>query len=203
MTNETRGHVAFDTGGHLARARRLADLSQRELADVVGVGQASVARWESGGTSITVAMLARILGLAGLRLEVVAEDGEIAVPVPADVVRDNAGRRFPAHLDVAPPESRPANRGAGPRYDRAEAKGWYGLRSTRDRSIAAGLDRPSDHPTVPELAARGVALRAGRKARAARWGGSMALRQVPECTCQDACFGQPGCPDACGCQCEP
>jgi HTH-type transcriptional regulator/antitoxin HipB len=203
MSSQSRGHVAFDTGGHLARVRRLTDLSQRALADVVGVGQASIARWESGGTSITVAMLARILALAGLRLEVVDDDGEIAVPVPADAVRDNAGRRFPAHLDVAPPESRPANRGAGPRYDRAEANGWYGLRSTRDRSAAAGLERPSDHPTVRQLTERSVAQRAARKARAARWGASTTAGPVPECTCQDVCFGQPACPETCGCRCEP
>lgn len=203
MSNDTCSPVVFDTGGHLARARRLADLSQRELADVLGVGQASIARWEAGGASISVAMLARILGLAGLRLEVVNEDGEIAAPVPADAVRDNAGRRFPAHLDVAPPENRPVNRGAGLRYDRAEAKGWYGLRSTRDRSVAAGLERPADHPTVPELAECGVARREARKARAARRDGWTSPLSVAECNCEDGCFGQPACLDTCGCRCEP
>ena len=207
MGNEPRGRVAFDTGGHLARVRRLADLSQRELAEVVGVGQASIARWESGGTSITVAMLARVLGLAGLRLEVVDDSGAAVHPVPADSVRDNAGRRFPAHLDVARPGDRPANRGAGPRYDRAEAKGWYSLRSTRDQSVAAGSERPSDHPTVSSLAEHAqvaAAHRADRRARAAarRGGSATALGQVPECTCPDACFERPACLEACGRRCE-
>ena len=118
--------------GYVARVRRIADLSQRELAKQVGVGQATVARWESGG-SMPVDALTRVLRLAGLRLQVVDEQGDVVPPFDAGAVRDNAGRRFPAHLDVVAPDRRPLNRGAGPRYDRAEPQGWYALRSTRDR----------------------------------------------------------------------
>ena len=46
MTRDAREDL-FDTGGHVARARRVADLSQRELADAVGVNQTTVARWEA------------------------------------------------------------------------------------------------------------------------------------------------------------
>lgn len=189
----------FDTGGHLARVRRLADLSQRELAEAAGVGQATIARWESGGTSITVAVLVRILRVAGLRLEVVDDQGDVVEPVPADAVRDNSGRRFPAHLDVVPPEHRPLNRGAGPRYDRPEPRGWYALRPTRDRGVAAGEGRPTDHPTRSDLADLHAARHA---ARAARWGWTAPRQQLAECTCADDCFEEPACGSACSCQCE-
>ncbi|TQJ49015.1 helix-turn-helix transcriptional regulator [Phycicoccus sp. SLBN-51] len=50
--------------GYVARARRIADLSQRELAQRLGVGPATVGRWECGGTMAVVA-LTRVLALAG------------------------------------------------------------------------------------------------------------------------------------------
>ena len=87
--------------GYVARARRIADLSQRELAQRLGVGPATVGRWECGGT-MAVDALTRVLALAGLRLQVVDEQGDVVPPFGSDAVRDNAGRRFPAHLDVVP-----------------------------------------------------------------------------------------------------
>ncbi len=199
MGDQVRNGQGLDTGGHLARVRRIADLSQRELAEAAGVGQATIARWESGGPSITVAMLDRILRLAGLRLEVVDESGQIVRPLDPDAVRDNAGRRFPAHLDVAPPDQRPSNRGAGPRYDRAEPQGWYALRPTRDHAAGGGRERPVDHPTVSELAERRDARRVSR---ATRWGRPVVEHGLAECACADECFEQPTCPPSCRCQCE-
>ena len=165
MGDDRRDGQGLDTGGHVARVRRIADLSQRELAEEAGVGQSSIARWESGGPSITVAMLDRILRMAGLRLEVVDGEGRPVRPMDPDGVRDNAGRRFPAHLDVLPSDLRPSDRGAGPRYDRPEAQGWYALRPTRDRATAAGAERPAEHPTVHELAERRSTRRAQARAR--------------------------------------
>jgi HTH-type transcriptional regulator/antitoxin HipB len=190
----------FDAGGYVARARRVADLSQRELAEAVGVGQATIARWEAGGPSISVAMLERVLRVAGLRLEVVDESGRTVGPLDPAAVRDNAGRRFPAHLDVVPPEHMPPNRGAGRRYDRPEPQGWYALRPTRDQAVAHGDQRPADHPTVSELASRGSARLAPR---ASRWGRPTVPVALPPCTCADDCTDHPACPASCRCQCEP
>jgi HTH-type transcriptional regulator/antitoxin HipB len=196
MTRDAR-EDPFDTGGHVARARRVADLSQRELADAVGVNQTTVARWEAGTRSMTVDVLDRVLRLAGLRLAVVDEDGQVVRPMDPDVVRDNAGRRFPAHLDVVPPDQRPSNRGAGQRYDRSEPRAWYALRSTRDRQGTAGTPRPADHPTVEQLTERRTARR-----RTTRRTTAQVSEPLPECTCPDRCFEQPACPQTCACRCE-
>src|SRR6478736_1008416 len=81
-----------------ARVRRLADLSQRELAAKVMLSPASVARVESGAGLPSLTTLCRIVEVAGLRLAVLDAQGNEALPVSEDAVRDNQGRRFPAHL---------------------------------------------------------------------------------------------------------
>ena len=177
--------------GYVARVRRLANLSQRELADRLGVGPATVGRWERGG-SMAVDALTRVLRLAGLRLQVVDEEGDVVPPFSADAVRDNAGRRFPAHLDVVAPDQRPLNRGAGARYDRPEPQGWYALRATRDAAPRTEAERPADHPTMAQLAE----LAARRRTR------TLVLAPLAECACPDSCFEQPACAAGCSCQCE-
>src|SRR4051812_42495796 len=87
-------------GRYVVRARRRADLSQRELAAAVGSSQSAIGRIERGSVQPTVGSLAAMLGLAGLKLVVVDARGHEVAPASADVVRDNQGRRFPAHLDV-------------------------------------------------------------------------------------------------------
>ncbi len=68
--------------GQLVRmARRRSGLSQRDFAALAGVGERTVARWESGQPDGSFAALARALGAA--RLELVAEP---ALPEPAAVV---------------------------------------------------------------------------------------------------------------------
>lgn len=194
---------AFDVGGYLRRARRIVDASQRELAVLAEVDQSSLARWESGSREVTVSTLVRLLGVAGLHLEVVDEVGRRVPPFEPDTVRDNAGRRFPAHLDVLPPDQRPSNRGYGERYDRPRARGWYALRATRDAG-PAGAGRPADHPTVAELTARRGRHREELRRRAAE---RVARRPPPSppprCTCFDDCYEHPACPPECPCQCEP
>lgn len=89
-----------DLPGILRAARRQADLSQRELAKLAGVGAATVARLEMGsGTTATVAVLDRMLEAAGCRLLVVDAAGAAVHPLPGGP-RDRGGRRYPAHLDV-------------------------------------------------------------------------------------------------------
>ncbi|TDE93867.1 hypothetical protein EXU48_10325 [Occultella glacieicola] len=94
-----------------------------------------------------------MLAEAGLRLAVVDETGREVEPVPTQEVRDNGGRRFPAHLDVVPPDHVPSHRMSRPRYDRMPAAAWYHHRSMRDcfRAVRTG---DLDHPTVAELARR-------------------------------------------------
>ena len=52
--------------GLIRRVRRLAKLSQRELAHDLGVSQSAVAKWETGRTTPSARMLARILDLVEL-----------------------------------------------------------------------------------------------------------------------------------------
>jgi HTH-type transcriptional regulator/antitoxin HipB len=187
----------FDASAFLPRVRRLADLSQRELADRLDVDQATVARWESGKARLTVANLCAALAVAHLRLAVVDASGREVRPFPPDTVRDNAGRRFPAHLDVTPAHRRPSNRGAGMRFDRAAARGWYALRPTRD-SARPGVPppgRPPDHPTEEDLD------RAWAEAMA-QLRGAQQPHEVIRCWCPDDCFDLPACTDECTCGCE-
>ena len=142
---------------------------------------------------MAIDVLERVLRLADLRLAVVDEGGQVVRPMDPDAVRDNAGRRFPAHLDVVPPDQRPSNRGAGPRYDRPEPHAWYALRSTRDRQGTAGAPRPADHPTVEQLTERRAARRPRRVSP---------LEALPECGCPDACFEGSACVEGCHCRCE-
>lgn len=104
----------FDVAGYVRRVRRLADLSQRELAALLGVSRAAVGRMETGEAGVDAETLSQMLGLAGLRLCVVDESGDAVPPVPRDVLRDHAGRHFPSHLDVLPPHDLPTHRGANP-----------------------------------------------------------------------------------------
>jgi HTH-type transcriptional regulator/antitoxin HipB len=187
----------FDGARYIVRARRLADLSQRELAEEVGLSRATVGRLESGASRVDTATLSVILGRAGLRLTVVDRDGREVGPVPSDVLRDNADRRFPGHLDVRQPHDAPSDR-VHPRRGVREARGWFEQRPSRAaRRGRAGV--PADHPTVS-------GLREDR--RAAYWRGvasaetRRAAEPQPECSCFDDCFER-ACLTDCPCQCEP
>jgi transcriptional regulator with XRE-family HTH domain len=185
--------AVLDVAGYVLRARRRADLSQRELAERLGVSQPTIARLESPAATATVDRLETILDLGEMRLAVVDGDGHVVDPFPAGAVRDNAGRRFPAHLDLEPPGAQPGNRGMGIRHDRAPVKAWYAGRQVRDALTAAGVDRPVDHPTVTDLAT-------WRAERATRWRAPR-MPEPPECTCPDVCF-EACCVEECECQCE-
>jgi transcriptional regulator with XRE-family HTH domain len=95
-----------DVGAALRSLRRLADLSQRELAERSGVPQATLARIESGrATDPRFRTVERLVRAAGGKMAIGAPDAAETVdgslpPVPHDEMRDEAGRRYPAHLDV-------------------------------------------------------------------------------------------------------
>lgn len=89
--------------GLIRRVRRLADLSQRELARTAGVSRSTVARIESGELVPSLGMLLRLLGVARLSLVAVDQTGRVVQPMEVwDDTRDGADRRFPAHLDLIP-----------------------------------------------------------------------------------------------------
>ncbi len=181
----------------VVRARRLGDLSQRDLAGRVDVAASTVSRIESGQIVPDVRLFCRIMAAAGLRLAVLDPEGRDVAAVSDDAVRDNAGRRFPAHLDVAPPDEVPYERWAYPRYDRPAARGWYQLRPARDRDAAGRVSgRPDDHPTEGELETR-ARLMAGPQPRVAP-----VPVPLPECECLDECF-ETWCIGPCPCRCEP
>lgn len=141
----------FDGVGYLLRARRRAQLSQREMAGSIGVAQATLSTYEGGRRKLPEPVLVAALRVAGLRLVVVDEKGEEVTPFPADAVRDNAGRRFPAHLEVQPPDQLPREALRAPRYDRRPPRAWYHLRGSDEVTTGCGA---GDHPTDLELAVR-------------------------------------------------
>lgn len=91
---------AGDVAGLIRRVRRLAKLSQRDLAQELGVSQSAVAKWETGRTTPGARMMVRVLELAELELAAVRRDGERVRPMREGAARDAAGRRYPAHTYV-------------------------------------------------------------------------------------------------------
>ncbi|MFT4305731.1 MAG: helix-turn-helix transcriptional regulator [Microbacterium sp.] len=158
MTQPSSAHAeGLDVSGYVRRARREADLSQRELATAVGVSQSAIARIEQGG-AVDVTAFARILAAAGLRIAVVDPNGHDTTPMPSDVFHDRAGRRMPAHLDVhAPPES-PTTRMLLRAVDAGQDV-WYHRRRDRDLLRQASA-------AVPEQLTTTAAARRGRRSRA-------------------------------------
>lgn len=155
----------FDGGvpGMVRRVRRILDVSQRGLAEILKVSQSVVARWETGRTSPRASVVERLLQLARLRVTVHDEDGQEVGPMRADGARTHGGSRYPAHVDL-------------------RATGWWVPRSLRamtsveaftcrDRSRRTGdpavryrlsfwkrVERelhgtPDDHPALAQLAA--------------------------------------------------
>ncbi|MGN9774613.1 helix-turn-helix domain-containing protein [Micromonospora sp. H33] len=108
MSEETR----LDVGAALRAARHRADLSQRELAERSGVPKSTLARLESRAESDPrLRTVERLLQAAGYELVVRVRDsvegpdgvrlgGEELGGEPHGEARDEAGRRYPAHLDV-------------------------------------------------------------------------------------------------------
>jgi transcriptional regulator with XRE-family HTH domain len=81
-------------------ARRLADLSQRQLAERAGVSPGTVAKIETGEREPSLKLLLALLDAAGCSLRVVPRSGDELPVLRDDDMRDAARRRFPAHLDV-------------------------------------------------------------------------------------------------------
>ncbi|MEU9506962.1 GNAT family N-acetyltransferase [Micromonospora sp. NPDC048170] len=109
---------SVDLGATLRALRRRADLSQRQLAERSGVPQATLARIESGrAADPRFRTVERLVRAAGGEVAISVRDttasadtadtagaagnaGRSLPAVPHDQLRDGAGRRYPAHLDV-------------------------------------------------------------------------------------------------------
>jgi transcriptional regulator with XRE-family HTH domain len=97
--------AAANLGRALRALRRRADLSQRQLAERSGVPQPTLARIESGrALDPRFRTVERLVRAAGGEVALGIPGAELVEPasVPHDDMRDEAGRRYPAHLDVWP-----------------------------------------------------------------------------------------------------
>ncbi|WP_328367940.1 helix-turn-helix domain-containing protein [Micromonospora zamorensis] len=102
---------AIDVGATLRDLRRRADLSQRELAEQSGIPKSTLARIEAGqGAGPAFRTVERLVRAAGGELVLKLPDAPCSAAVDEspqapdhelwDELRDEAGRRYPAHLDV-------------------------------------------------------------------------------------------------------
>jgi transcriptional regulator with XRE-family HTH domain len=137
------GAIVFDASGLLRRARRLADLSQREMAVRAGTGVATVGRAECGG-AVSLRMFAHLVRAAGFELVVVNALGEPLDPMRSDAVRDHGGRHYPAHLD--PASTSVSRRVAGLARDRPIPRLSFNRREYRDAERRWQRRQPLDHP---------------------------------------------------------
>lgn len=89
----------MDAARRLREARRLAGLSQAELARRAGTSQATVSAYESARKQPSVTTLSRLLAAAGARLTVEHGRAPVVLPSPADHAR--AGRALGEVLSLA------------------------------------------------------------------------------------------------------
>jgi transcriptional regulator with XRE-family HTH domain len=91
----------FPIPGLIRKVRRVADLSQRELAARAGLSQSTVVRAEAGSRVPSLDILQRLLACAGYELIVIDRNGRVVQPMrESEWTRDLGGRRYPSHLDV-------------------------------------------------------------------------------------------------------
>jgi len=130
----------FDLAGSLRRIRRLADLSQRELAERSGISKSALAAAEAGTRDLPATKLARAAAGVGLRLTLLDVDAREVIGMSAEGARDAAYRRFPAHLDTVHSDDVP-NRWAD---DPGRRQPWFTF--TLDR---VSRDRTRDRDGIP------------------------------------------------------
>jgi transcriptional regulator with XRE-family HTH domain len=161
--------------GLVRRVRRILDVSQRGLAEMLEVSQSVVARWETGRTSPRASVLHHLLGLAGLHARFHQDEtGEEVEPMRDDGCRDRRGRRHPAHVDLT------AIGWWHPRGAESTAEIWRWRDTSRVRReplirFRTHPDRrrierllfgtPDDHPSVAQLAAEAEHLDERREER--------------------------------------
>ena len=91
----------FPIAGLLRRARRMSDMSQRQMARFAKTSPATVGKVETGALVPSLDLFTRLLGAAGLYLVVADPDGRVVLPMEVwDETLDGADRRYPSHLDT-------------------------------------------------------------------------------------------------------
>ncbi len=90
----------YPASGLVRRARRIGDMSQRQMATMAGVHSSTVGKVEAGTMTPSLDLMQRLLGAAGLFLIVVDCDGRVVLPMRETEFRDGADRRYPSHLDT-------------------------------------------------------------------------------------------------------
>src|SRR3954451_20612963 len=185
------GRVALlDVAGAVRRIRRRADFSQRQLAQAAGISQSLVARVEAGKQDIAVGLLERLAALAGLRLGLIDEAGNEVAGMADGAVRDQSGRRFPAHLDTRYGDVDWWH--GDERYSRERP--WYTFdrnRYLRDhwrersgRPEDHQLPQPGDSPAERRAQRRAEAERSWRERTARLREAGLLPEPVPEWTCE-------------------
>lgn len=207
-TSRTATVAELDVPNMIRRVRRAQDLSQAELAMQLGVCQSTVARWETGAIDPGVGALQKVLAMAGWELKVRdPSTDEDVPPMRPDGIRDRAGRRAPAHLDVVPFWPFPD--------DRTQCEGLYRsvpLRPGRDWARQRLGRIRDDHLTEKRVRTMVALARAESRMRrralynritdAAVARGEPDPRAPEPCTCPVDCEEGPGCIPECGCRCE-
>ncbi|WP_374456412.1 helix-turn-helix domain-containing protein [Nocardioides sp.] len=168
----------FDGGipGLVRRIRRILEVSQRGLAEILGVSQSVVARWETERTSPRASVLRHLLWLAGLRTSFHDEEtGEEVGPMRDDGARQHGGSRYPAHGDLTvrgwwvPRHLRSTSIDYYRAIDRSRKQRDPGIRCTYDphwRAVFRAVwGTPDDHPSVWQLAAEAEHLDEVREQR--------------------------------------
>jgi transcriptional regulator with XRE-family HTH domain len=208
--------TSFDLPGALRRIRRIADLSQRDLATKARLSASAIGHAETGRRDLPVRVLSAVAALAGLRLALLDADGTEVPGMGEDGVTDGAGRRFPAHLDTRYGDQDWWH--GGNRYEREQP--WYTfdrVRETRD-FWRGRLGTPGDHlrpqpgdSPHERAAARAAAARERRQEELRRLRDA-GLRPPPAppftCTCPASCdelddwSGRPVHAENCPCRCD-
>ncbi|WP_084614598.1 helix-turn-helix domain-containing protein [Nakamurella lactea] len=190
---------SWDRSGTLRRARRRADLSQRGMAERIGVAPATIARAECDDGSVSLAVIEAILAAGGLRLVVVDARNQPVAPMRADAARNHGRRRYPAHLDAWIPTSSDEPLG-GWRPDRPKPRLTFHHRFWRDQRRSRRCVIPRDHSSE-------IDLRLARHLRSRRPGWMHPRNQVKKFSDADQCRCGPECvtycTPLCSCQCEP
>jgi len=191
----------IDLPGIVRRVRRIADMSQRDLAAATGLGTGTIARAELGESPLSLSALLRILDVAGLRLGVLDDAGDEVEPMRPDPIRDNAGRRYPAHLDARLPHW-PRGFGAGLPHARPVPKLYCEQRRRRDLERARSGAVPGDHPGEDDQRRLHAEQLSKQQANRARIMANEPVQPpLVACFCGPEC--ETYCVDRCGCQCEP
>ncbi|MGY1812723.1 helix-turn-helix domain-containing protein [Blastococcus sp. SYSU D00820] len=185
----------LDLPGVLRRIRRAADLSQRELAERLGVSKSGVAAAESGTRGMDARALGRAAALAGLRLALLDAQGTEVPVMDGNAVRDMGDRRFPAHLDTRYGDEHWWHDD----HHYGRPRPWYTFDRAREVRDAgrrhAGtpadhqLPRPGDSPWDRAAARREAQWRARDEELRRRFeaGEFAALDLGPACTCPPSC----------------